>query len=200
MSEFYTIEKKGIGIYKEKGSRFLSFALPVSSEQEIKQRLDELRKEYFDARHHCYAWVTGLSSQQWRANDDGEPSHSAGDPILGQIRSLELTNVLVVVVRYFGGTKLGVGGLISAYKTAAEYALIDSKRKKIFEEVNLMMRFQYDDLSAIERIISELEIRVIDRDFQQDCRITGVLKKDSVEPLRNRIKDLYNLELSIEDS
>src|SRR5690242_5641679 len=120
---YQTIEKSSDSIYKEKGSRFLAFARPVSSESDVKKVLESLRKEYFDARHHCFAWILGPEKKLFRAFDDGEPNHSAGDPILGQIRSRNLTNVLVVVVRYFGGTKLGVGGLISAYKTAASDAL-----------------------------------------------------------------------------
>src|SRR5689334_14470624 len=111
-----TLKSDGKGIYKEKGSKFLGFAYPVSSESEIKERIASLKSEYFDARHHCFAWILGPEKKQFRAFDDGEPNHSAGDPILGQIRSRNLTNVLVVVVRYFGGTKLGVGGLIAAYR------------------------------------------------------------------------------------
>ena len=116
---FLTISGKSEGLYKDRGSKFLSFSFPVSSEEEINQRLDEVRKKYHDARHHCYAWMLQPDQSKSRANDDGEPNHSAGDPILGQIKSFELTNTLVVVIRYFGGTKLGVGGLINAYKTAA---------------------------------------------------------------------------------
>jgi putative IMPACT (imprinted ancient) family translation regulator len=114
MPEFsYITIKSGVqGLYKEKGSKFLAFAYPVESEEEVKQRLLELRKAYYDARHHCYAYVLGAEKEKYRATDDGEPNHSAGDPILGQIRSRNLTNVLVVVVRYFGGVKLGVGGLV----------------------------------------------------------------------------------------
>src|SRR6186713_1623645 len=122
-NSFFTITSASQGIYKEKGSKFLSFAYPVQSESDIKEHIAFLKSEYFDARHHCYAWMLGPERNHFRAFDDGEPNHSAGDPILGQIRSKNLTNVLVVVVRYFGGTKLGVGGLISAYKIAAEEAL-----------------------------------------------------------------------------
>src|SRR5689334_3258152 len=117
---FLTIESVSEGIFKEKGSKFLAFAYPVSSESDIKLRLEELRKKYFDATHHCYAWMLGSDKKHFRAADDGEPNHSAGAPILGQIKSKNLTNVLVVVVRYFGGTKLGVGGLTQAYKAGAE--------------------------------------------------------------------------------
>ena len=120
---YHTLGNTAEGSYKEKGSKFMAFAYPVVSESEIKERLEALRKKYFDARHHCFAYILGADKTRFRAFDDGEPNHSAGDPILGQIRSRDLTNVLVVVVRYFGGVKLGVGGLISAYKAAAEEAL-----------------------------------------------------------------------------
>lgn len=200
MSAYSTIEGRSDALYKEKGSKFLAFAFPVSTEEEIKKYQEELRKEYYDARHHCYAWRLGLSDQAWRANDDGEPSHSAGDPILGQIRSFELTNVLVVVVRYFGGTKLGVGGLINAYKTATEEALTKAKSVEIFEKVELDLKFPYEILSTVERLISDLDIKVVNRDFQANCRIIGSIRKDSLESLNNRIKDLFNLELSIRDS
>ena len=197
MSQYYTISDQSEGLYKEKGSKFLAFSFPVATEEDIKERLMELRKTYHDARHHCYAYALGMDNQRTRANDDGEPSHSAGDPILGQIRSFELTNVLVVVIRYFGGTKLGVGGLINAYKTATEEALNKNKKKEIFEEVDIQMQFPYDLLSALERIISELEIEVVHRDFQADCRISGRMKAQFVDLLKSKTSDLYNLEMSI---
>jgi uncharacterized YigZ family protein len=120
---FRTLRAPAEGIYKEKGSKFLAFAYPVETETDTKVILDALRKQYFDARHHCFAYILGADKPRFRAFDDGEPNHSAGDPILGQIRSRELTNVLVVVIRYFGGVKLGMGGLMAAYKAAAENAL-----------------------------------------------------------------------------
>ncbi|MCP4460188.1 MAG: YigZ family protein, partial [Cytophagales bacterium] len=140
---FFTIQSATSGEYKEKGSKFLAFAFSVSSEAEIKVHLDNLRKEYYDARHHCYAYVLGLENQSFRANDDGEPGHSAGDPILGQIRSFKLTNCLIVVVRYFGGTKLGVGGLVNAYKTAATGALSKSKKIEIIGRLKIDLKFDY---------------------------------------------------------
>src|SRR5688500_17706527 len=120
---YRTIAKPAEGHYREKGSRFLAFAYPVTTESDIKAHISRLEQKYFDARHHCFAWMLGAEKQSFRAFDDSEPNHSAGNPILGQIRSKDLTNVLVVVVRYFGGVKLGVGGLVTAYRTAAEDAL-----------------------------------------------------------------------------
>ena len=115
---YFTLKGNSEGFYKEKGSKFLAFAFVISSEEDVKKIIAELKKKYYDARHHCYAYVLGNQSEKYRANDDGEPGHSAGDPILGQIRSNSLTNTLIVVVRYFVGTKLGIIGLINAYKTA----------------------------------------------------------------------------------
>ena len=197
MSQFFTIKEKSEGIYKEKGSKFISFAIPVSSHDDVKSQLSLIKKEFHDARHHCYAYILGLSKQELKSNDDGEPSHSAGDPILGQIKSYKLTNVLVVVVRYFGGTKLGVGGLIHAYKTAASEALSISKKLEVFEEATLEFFFDYSILSNVERLISELDINVIDRDFREECRIAGKIRKDLIQELSNKTKDLYNLKLSI---
>lgn len=127
VDEYLTISKPSEGLFKDRGSKFLAFAYPVSSEDEIKEIQEHLRSEYHDARHHCYAYMLGKDKNVFRANDDGEPSSTAGKPILGQIKSYDLTNILIVVIRYFGGTKLGVSGLINAYKTAAEEALKNAK-------------------------------------------------------------------------
>lgn len=201
MSTFYTIQKPTEGLYKEKGSKFLAFAFPVQSEDQIKTIQSELRKQYYDARHHCFAWILGMDDQSWRANDDGEPAHSAGDPILGQIRSFELTNVLIVVIRYFGGTKLGVGGLINAYKEASTAALTKASRVVIFETREVVMKFPYDMMSMAERLITDFDIAVTNRDFQLSCQITGKLKKDQVDEFLEKTSDLYtmNFEISGDD-
>lgn len=140
---YQTVQDKGAGLYKEKGSKFLSFAFPVMSEEDAKAHIDQLRKEYHDARHQCFAWAIGVERPQFRVSDDGEPNHSAGDPIFGQIISRNLTNVLVVVVRYFGGTKLGVSGLIVAYRTAVQAALENAGviEKEICQELSI--RYEY---------------------------------------------------------
>ncbi|HEY9049147.1 MAG TPA: YigZ family protein, partial [Ohtaekwangia sp.] len=155
---YRTIQQPAEGMYKEKGSKFLAFAYPVDSEAAIRERLDALRKEYFDARHHCYAWMLGPERKHFRANDDGEPNHSAGDPILGQIRSKELTNILIVVVRYFGGTKLGVGGLISAYKIASEDAL--SHAIVVEREVTEMItiRYEYASTPEVMKLVKDFDL------------------------------------------
>ncbi len=166
---YHTISAPTEGLYKEKGSKFLAFAYPVQSEEEIRDHLQKLKKTYFDARHHCYAWMLGPDKKHFRANDDGEPNHSAGDPILGQIRSRNITNVLVVVVRYFGGVKLGVGGLITAYKMAAEDAL--SKANIVEREVESLLRFDFDynHTPDVMRLIKEFDLRLLRQDFQEAC-------------------------------
>ncbi|WP_425390625.1 IMPACT family protein [Ekhidna sp.] len=199
MSAYYTIKSEVEGLYKEKGSKFIARAFPVHTEEEIKQVQDQLRKEFYDARHHCFAWVLGLDDQSWRANDDGEPAHSAGDPILGQIRSFELTNVLVVVIRYFGGTKLGVGGLIQAYKAATDHALSKAKRIEIFETRKVSIKFEYDMMSQAERLINDFELEVIERDFKTSCKIHCLIKKDQMTTFKERTGDLYNMEFQFEE-
>jgi uncharacterized YigZ family protein len=162
---YRTVSTPSTGTYREKGSKFLAFAYPVATEEEIRDRLDELKKKYFDARHHCYAWMLGADKNKFRAHDDGEPNHSAGDPILGQIRSQDITNVLIVVVRYFGGVKLGVGGLINAYRQAVAEALKDAKI--VEREVVKEMAIEYDfSISAdVLRLVKEFELHIMDQSF-----------------------------------
>src|SRR5687767_7228782 len=152
---YRTIQQPSEGSYKEKGSKFLGFAYPVQAEQDVKQKIAELKKEYFDARHHCYAYIIGADKMKYRAFDDGEPNHSAGDPILGQIRSKNLTNVLVVVVRYFGGVKLGVGGLISAYKMAAENALNNALVAEKDVTKAIALNYPYASTPEVMRLVKE---------------------------------------------
>lgn len=162
---YHTIEGPSQGVYKEKGSKFLAFAYPVDSEIEIKEKIDALKKEYFDARHHCFAWVLGADKARFRSFDDGEPNHSAGDPILGKIRSAGLTNILVVVVRYFGGVKLGVGGLVTAYKTAAEDALSNAQVIEKVVTEQLQITFEYDITSEVMRLLKEMDVTILGQDF-----------------------------------
>ncbi len=169
---YRTIQKPSSGLYKEKGSKFLAFAFPVTTEVEVKENLDGIRKQYFDARHHCFAWMLGPDKKHFRAFDDGEPNHSAGDPILGQIRSNDLTNVLIIVVRYFGGVKLGVSGLISAYKAAAEDALKNAVI--IEEEVKEKISITYDYASTPEvmRLIKDFDLSILEQSFNEVCIMT----------------------------
>ena len=174
MNDAYkTIESRSEGLYKEKGSKFIALAFPVSSVEDVKQIQTELRKEFYDARHHCYAYCIGKNGEEYRANDDGEPNHSAGDPILGQIRSKELTNTLVVVVRYFGGTKLGVGGLISAYKIATKEALENSKILAKYWKVTITIKRNYEDYSTIMSLIKEFNANIVNQEYSgNDVELT----------------------------
>jgi uncharacterized YigZ family protein len=186
---FLTIDKPAEGHFKELGSKFLAFAFPVASESEIKATLDTLKKKYFDATHHCYAWVLGADKSKYRVADDGEPNHSAGDPILGQIRSKNLTNVLLVVVRYFGGTKLGVGGLIQAYRAAAEDALTNAV---IIEEqvmVSVGLNFNYEETPEVMRLIKEFDMEIVSQDYTETCLVHLEIKK------RNQLDFMTKLHL-----
>ena len=158
-------------LLKEKNSKFFGYAFPVTSEEEIKEILERLRKEHYSARHWCYAYQIGTEKIQYRANDDGEPNNSAGMPIYGQIQSFEVTNVLVVVVRYFGGVKLGVGGLISAYKIAAQMALENSEIVERTIDKHFIISFGYTNMNKVMRIIKEKNLQSISQKMEMDCEI-----------------------------
>lgn len=185
--EYRTIAAAGQGIYKEKGSKFIAFAYPVETEEEVKVRLAALKKEYFDARHYCFAYVLGPDKKKFRAFDDGEPNHTAGDPILGQIRSAELTNVLVVVVRYFGGIKLGAGGLVSAYKAAAEDALNHSGvvEKAVTDTIGI--RYDYTATPEVMRVVKLFDLEIKEQKFEEMCWLKAEyrlkIKSELVEKL-----------------
>lgn len=187
---YKTIQSTSEGIYKDKGSKFIAYAFPVSCEADIKNKIDKLKKEYYDARHHCYAYMLGADKKDFRANDDGEPSSTAGKPILGQILSANLTNILIVVVRYFGGTKLGVSGLIQAYKTAAFDAI--SKAEIIDKTVNDIydIHFDYLVMNDVMRIIKEEQPLQIDQDFNLTCRITLSIRQSEVEKIIERFNKI----------
>ncbi len=194
---FFTIKSIGQGIYKEKGSKFLGFAYPVLTESEIREKIASLKSEYFDARHHCFAWMLGSEKNQFRAFDDGEPNHSAGDPILGQIRSRNLTNVLVVVVRYFGGTKLGVGGLIAAYKAAAEDALRNSiiiEREVI---VRITLSYDYSVTADVMRMVKEFDMTIVAQEFKQQCDLIADVPLRNKEKFEDKVKLLNDLGLPV---
>jgi len=169
------------GLFKDRGSKFYGYAFPVTNEEEIKEKIEFLKKQHYNARHWCYAWQLGENYDHYRANDDGEPSNSAGMPIYGQLQSFNVTNVLVVVVRYFGGTKLGVGGLIKAYKNSAKLALensiiIDKTIDKVF-----LIKFKYPEMNAIMRIIKDENISIINQKMELDCQfIISIRKKEAI--------------------
>lgn len=193
MGEFsyLTVQNLTSGLYKEKGSKFISYVYPIESEEEVKSRLEALRKKHYDARHHCYAWILGADKQKFRASDDGEPNHSAGDPILGQIRSKNLTNVLVVVVRYFGGTKLGISGLIVAYRMAAQDAL--EKCMIVEKDVtqSLILTYDYPYTPEVMKLVKDFDLVILSQEFQENCSLKAEVKLSLKEKIIERI-DLLN--------
>lgn len=172
---YHTIASGAEGSYKEKGSKFLAFAYPVASEVDVKEKIDALKTKYFDARHHCYAWILGADKKHYRANDDGEPNHSAGDPILGQLRAMNVTNVLIVVVRYFGGVKLGVGGLVTAYRTAAEESLRNATIIEREVSDRITIKYPYTATTDVMRLVKEFDLRIVARDFTEGCTLEAEL-------------------------
>lgn len=194
---FLTINKPSEGIYKESGSKFLAFAYPVNSEMEVKEKVDSLKKKYFDATHHCFAWVLGADKSRFRAVDDGEPNHSAGDPILGQIRSKNLTNVLVVVVRYYGGTKLGVGGLIQANKTSAEAALNNAQIHEQDVTQLLELQFSYDENAEVMRLIKEYDLTVVSQNYTEVCKLKLEVKVSMLDKFIAKLNLLTKLGYTI---
>lgn len=189
--EYKTItEIIGEGFYSEKRSKFLAFAHHVETIDEIKDILASYRKKYYDARHVCYAYVLGADKADFRANDDGEPSSTAGKPILGQINSYDLTNVLVIVVRYYGGVNLGTGGLIVAYRTAAADALDHATiETRLVEEV-ITYSFPYSMMNAVMRVIKEMQPRIVSQTFDNTCSISMSIRQEMAPVLRDRLEKL----------
>ncbi len=188
MDTFLTISAPTQSLYKEKGSKFMAFSYPVETELEVKEHLETLKKDYSDASHYCFAYILGANQEKYRANDDGEPSHSAGTPILGQIRSKNLTDTLVVVVRYFGGTKLGVSGLISAYKTAAANALESAEiiEKTVVLPINI--QYNYEETNEIMRLIEQLNLKIQTQNFGIWCEMTLLAKKSILLEAQEKLK------------
>lgn len=186
--QLFRIVSKGSGVFKDRGSRFLAFAFPVREISEVEGHIQAVKKEYHDARHHCTAYRLGAKAETSYANDDGEPSHSAGTPILSAIRSLELTDTLVVVVRYFGGTKLGVRGLIEAYRTAAELALAEAKRIAIVHRVHFELIFGYERTSALNRILHPFEFEVVSANYTDICQQHLAVKEEIFSQVQARLE------------
>lgn len=191
---YYTIQQSSQGFYKEKGSKFIALAFPVKTEEEIKEVQQNLRKEYHDARHHCYAYVIGFNGEAWRANDDGEPSSTAGKPIHGQILSRNLTNTLVVVIRYFGGTKLGVSGLINAYKTAASEALDSAQIVKRTVNDIYKLSFDYEDTNDIMRLVKDDGINILEQNFGAACDMLLAIRQGLVEQVLDKVEKIDSAE------
>lgn len=173
--------------YTEKRSRFIAYAVPVRTVEEVKEQVDKFRKQYYDARHVCWAYMLGPDRSTFRANDDGEPSGTAGKPILGQINSLELTDILVVVIRYFGGIKLGTGGLIVAYRAAAAEALSLAEIEERTVDEEITVQFEYPFMNGIMRIIKEDNPEVLSQSFDMNCEMTLRIRKSEADKLRNRL-------------
>ncbi len=192
---YKTITRPSEGLFKDRGSKFIARAYPVLSEDEVKQRLEELRKEFHDARHHCYAYQLGVDKSAYRINDDGEPSGTAGRPIFGQILSFDLTNVLIVVVRYFGGTKLGVSGLINAYKTASKEALEASNIiTKTINEIYLV-KFKYPEMNEVMRILKENNLTPFDQKFELDCELKFSVRKLKANEIYEKYSHLRSINI-----
>lgn len=187
MDRYYTIQGAGSSQYKEKMSRFLSFALPAYTAEECKELIKEYQNRYHDARHVCWAYMLGPERREWQLSDNGEPSGTAGTPILGQINSMELTDVLVVVVRYFGGIKLGTSGLIQAYREAAREALEDAGVKEMRQMVRLRLEVPYAKAEGVMRIVKQPDIRIVNQTFDNQCGLEIEFPLDMESQLRGRL-------------
>lgn len=195
MNYYNTIEKPSFAEFKDRGSRFLAYVFPIQSADDFKKRLKSLKEEHPKAAHHCFAYRMGTDGNNFRAGDDGEPSGSAGKPILGQIDSKELTNVAVVVVRYFGGTLLGVPGLINAYKTAASLALQLTPITQRPVLVNYELQFDYTMMNEIMMVVKRFGCAVVENEAQLFCRMVIGIPKESLEVCLNKLKDFYGVEV-----
>jgi uncharacterized YigZ family protein len=183
-------------LFKDKNSKFFGYAFPVLSEDDVKSKLELLKKQHHTARHWCYAYQIGTEDLNYRANDDGEPNNSAGMPIYGQIQSFDVTNVLVVVVRYFGGVKLGVGGLINAYKTAAQLALESSKIVTKTINKTYLIKFDYKNMNKVMRIIKEKQLKIVDQNLELDCQIQISVRKKESEKIYEIFENLFEIEIT----
>ena len=193
---YKTIASLAEGTYSEKRSKFLAFAIPVHTLDEVKEHLKYYEKKYFDARHVCYAYMLGAERTVFRANDNGEPSGTAGRPILGQINSFELTDVLLVVVRYFGGVKLGTSGLIVAYKAAAQEALNAADIVEKTVDADITFFFEYPYMNDVMRIVKEENPEIVSQDFDNDCKMTLRIRKSQFERLKHRLQKIETLRVS----
>jgi uncharacterized YigZ family protein len=186
-------------LFKEKNSKFFGYAFPVTSEEEIKNHLDILRKQHYGAVHFCYAFQIGTDKIQYRANDDGEPSNTAGAPIYGQIQSFGLTNILIVVVRFFGGIKLGVGGLISAYRTSAQMALEASEIIEKTINIHYTVSFDYKNMNKVMRVIKEKNLEIISQNMNESCEIEIATRKKNAEQIVDIFNNLFEIEIKLKD-
>jgi uncharacterized YigZ family protein len=194
---YNTIEQEGEGVFKDRGSKFIARAFPVETEENVKEILTVLKKEYYDARHHCYAYRINPEMEQFRSNDDGEPSGTAGKPILNQLLSKELMNVLVVVTRYFGGTKLGVSGLINAYKSATNEALNNVSIVNRFIYRQIVIHFEYPMINSVMKLVKEEEIEMLEQNFDINCVIKIQVKKSALVKIIFKLQDMREISFDV---
>lgn len=187
---FISIKSKAEGLYKEKGSKFIAFAFPVKDENEVKKHLEDIHSEYYDARHHCYAYRLGFNGEKFRANDDGEPSNSAGVQILGHIDSRNLSDVLVIVIRYFGGIKLGIPGLIRAYRTATSDALDHAETVERIATQKFKIHFKYPEMNDVMRVLKSMDLPQKDLDFKLECDITTEVRLSLIDDFLNFMENI----------
>lgn len=190
---FKTMKNISEGLLTEKKSKFIAFAIPVKNVDEVKTEVDRLRKEYYDARHACWAYMLGHERKEFRSNDDGEPSGTAGKPILGQINSNELTDILIVVIRYFGGVKLGTSGLISAYKGAAIEAIANAEIIEKTVDISVQFRFEYPFMNDVMKIVKDLEPQIVKQDFDMDCSMMLSIRQSLFQQLKDRLGKVETL-------
>lgn len=189
--EYFTIKDNiSEGFYSEKRSKFLAFAFHVTTEEEIKEIVSEYRKKYYDARHVCWAYMLGAQRTDFRANDDGEPSSTAGKPILGQINKNELTDILIIVVRYYGGVNLGTSGLIVAYRTAAAEAIANAEVIKLYDEEVVTYDFPYVMMNDVMKIIKDMSPRIVNQTYDNTCEIQLCIRKSQAPLLKSRLEKL----------
>lgn len=191
--QFKTITETAEGTYSEKKSKFLAFAIPVESVDEVKQVVAEYQKLFYDARHACYAYMLGAERDEFRANDNGEPSGTAGKPILGQINSYGLTNILIIVVRYFGGIKLGTSGLIAAYRQAAIEALNNATIIEKTVDVDVTFRFEFPFMNGVMKVVKDMDVKIVDQGYDTDCTMTLRIRKGLVPQLTDRLSKVESL-------
>jgi uncharacterized YigZ family protein len=195
---YYTVEKTGVAEFKDRGSKFTAYSFPLNTVEEFKQRLDEVKKEHPKATHHCFAYRIGTDKNTFRVSDDGEPSGTAGKPILGQLDSKQLTNILVIVVRYFGGTLLGVPGLINAYKSAASMVLQVTPTVQRFIEVPYTLQFDYTQMNEVMTIVKQMNCTVLEQEISMFCRLKIGISKARLTEALYRLEEIRGVEVKKE--
>ena len=191
--KYLSIKEKSEGLYKEKGSKFIALAFPVKHEDEVKQLIQSVKKEHYNASHHCFAYIILNKDVHFRASDDGEPRHTAGDPILNQIKSFQLMDVLVIVVRYFGGSKLGKSGLINAYKTASKEALSKAIIIEKVQKSKIIIHFNYEGINDVMHVLQQYDFKISGQEYEESCTMTGSIPLSQLSELINKLSGYKNV-------